>query len=152
MSVEKPISLTIFSRMKTENTMRNYVRDIVVPILPKLKDLIEKVGVRNSPYILGHLEKEYNEEKFRSLKEYQLEKLRTGLKYISGKLKPSAPLRMKTARDCYSSTLDRAGYSDDIKDDMMGHAPVYKMAAHYKGVIDKERLFKINSCLIGISC
>jgi hypothetical protein len=59
---------------------------------------------------------------------------------------------MKTARDCYPETLRIARYDADIRDEMMGHAPVYLMAAHYNGVIDKERLIEINSCLVGITC
>ncbi len=142
--------LISFTRMKTENTMRNYSNDIVVPVLPKLRELIERVGVHNSPFILGHLQKDFSEKKFRGKKVWQLEKIRNGLKSIDEKLKLSVPLRMKTARDCYSETLRRAGYSADIRDEMMGHSPVNVMASHYDGIIEKERLFEINSCLIGI--
>jgi integrase len=144
--------LIIFNRMKTENTMRNHSREIVVPVLPKLRELIEKVGVKNSLYILGHLDNGYNEKTFQFRKDWQLAKIRVGLTYIEEKLKLKIPLRMKTARDCYSETLRRAGYDADIRDEMMGHAPVYLMAAHYNGVIDKERLIEINSCLVGITC
>ena len=66
------------------------------------------------------------------------------------------PHACMTARphDCMTSWMwsrlpaFAAGYSDEIKDELMAHAPVHKMAAHYKGVIDKERLFKIKSCLL----
>ena len=138
--------------MKTENTSRNYARDILVPVFPRLKELIEKIDVNESPFILGKLEVGYDEETFRSRKVYQSAKIRPGLAYISEKLSLSVPLRMKTARDCYSETLRRAGHSAGIRDGMMGHVPASIMAAHYSGIIDKEWLFKINNCLIGINC
>ena len=142
--------LILFTRMKTENTQRNNVRNVVVPILPKLRDLIDKIGVKSSPYILGHLEKGYNDLTFRSQKDWQLQKIRARLDYVNKKLNLSVPFKCKTARDCYASTLQRAGYSDDIIDEGLGHAPLHVMSAHYKGVINKEVLFERNRCLVGI--
>jgi integrase len=137
--------------MKTENTLRNHAKDVIVPIFSEIKALIEKLEVKSSPYILGHLSKGYNENTFRSQKDWQLQKVRRGLKILNDKLKLSVPLKYKTARDCYASTLQRAGFSDDIIDEMMGHAPVHLMAAHYKGFINKEMLFERNKCLVGIN-
>jgi intergrase/recombinase len=94
--------------------------------------------------------KRHNEKTFRSQKDWQLQKIRRGLDSINKRLKLSVPLKYKTARDCYASTLQRAGYSDDIIDEMMGHAPLHVMAAHYKGFINKEILFERNKCLVGI--
>jgi len=74
--------------MKTENTLRNHAKDVIVPIFPEIKALIEKLEVKSSPYILGHLEKGYNEKTFRSQKDWQLQKIRRGLDSIG---KASAP-------------------------------------------------------------
>jgi hypothetical protein len=137
------------TRMKTESTLRNNVRDILVSLFPNLKKLIEKLDVKTSPYVLGHPVKGCDEITFRSKKDWQLQKIRRGLKSLNERLNLSVPLKYKTARDCYSSTLQRAGYSDDIIDEL-GHAPVHLMTAHYKGLIDKEVLFERNRCLIGI--
>lgn len=142
--------LIILSRTKTENTTRNNARDIVIPIIPKLRELIEKIGVKNSPYILGHLQKGYVEKKLRSQKDWQLHKIRTGLNSIDERLNLSVPLKMKTARDCYNNVLKRAGWDQNTRGDMMGHSPGNILAAHYDGVIDKERLFEINSCLVNL--
>jgi integrase len=138
--------LILFTRAKTENTRRNNVRDIVVPVIPSLIKLIEKVGVKSSPFILGILEKGYNEGNLQGKKGWQLEKIRESLKYISSELKLSVDLRLKTARDCYATTLKRAGHPIDVIGEMMGHAPV-QVTDHYLGIIDKKRLFKINRCL-----
>jgi len=64
------------------------------------------------------------------------------------KLKLSVPLKMKTARDCYNNVLKRAGWDQNTRGEMMGHSPGNILAAHYDGVIDKERLFEINSCFL----
>ena len=75
--------LITFSRMKTEDIMRNFARDIVVPVLPRLNDLIKQVGINNSIYILGKLIKGADEGTFRNKKEWQLKKIRAGLIYTS---------------------------------------------------------------------
>jgi len=142
--------LIMLTRMKTENTTRNNARDIVIPIIPKLRELIEKIGVNESPYILGHLKKGYNEKNLRSQKDWQLQKIRVGLNSISSRLKLSVPLKMKTARDCYNNVLKKAGWDQNTRGEMMGHSPGNILAAHYDGVIDKERLFEINSCLVNL--
>lgn len=142
--------LIILSRAKTENTTRNNARDIVIPIIPKLKELIDKIGVKSSPYILGHLQKGYVEKKFRSQKDWQLQKIRVGLNSIDERLNLSVPLKMKTARDCYNNVLKRAGWDQNTRGEMLGHSPGNIIAAHYDGVIDKERLFEINSCLVNL--
>ncbi len=59
---------------------------------------------------------------------------------------------MKTARDCYAEILRSAGYDADLRDEMMEYAPVYLMTAHYNEEINKERIFEINSSLIGLTC
>lgn len=142
--------LIMLTRLKTENTTRNNSRDIVIPVIPKLRELIEKIGDKDSPYVLGHLKKGYNDKNLRSQKDWQLQKIRAGLNSISERLKLSVPLKMKTARDCYNNVLKRAGWDQNTRGDMMGHSPGNILAAHYDGVIDKEKLFEINSCLINL--
>jgi hypothetical protein len=51
----------LFTMSKTENTRRNNVRDIVIPIIPCLKIHIEKIGLKSSAFMLGILEKGYDE-------------------------------------------------------------------------------------------
>jgi hypothetical protein len=40
-------------RKKTETTRKNNVKDIVVPIVDKLQSVLDRVGVKSSPFILG---------------------------------------------------------------------------------------------------
>jgi hypothetical protein len=57
----------IFFRKKTETTRKNNIKPITVPITPKLKDLIDKVGVKDSPFILGLLKEGYADNTYENL-------------------------------------------------------------------------------------
>jgi hypothetical protein len=57
----------IFFRKKKEKTRKNNIKPITVPITPRLQDLIDKVGVKDSPFIIGLLEEGYAENTFENL-------------------------------------------------------------------------------------
>ena len=137
----------IFFRKKTETTRKNNVKEIVVPITADLKKLIGKIGVRNSPYILGKLQDGYSESSFEN-KNHKLKKiLNKELSVISEKLNLSVPLRLKNARDSYASTLRRAKVSKDDIGDMLGHSNSI-VTEHYLSSIDMETTFDINKHLL----
>ncbi len=137
----------VFNRMKTENTRKNNVRDIVVPLYPKLKELIDKIGVKSSPFILGILQEGYNEKTFRNKKDWQQQKVNRNLKYISEKLNLSVELRLKTSRDAYATTLKRSGKSRDEIGEMMGHS-TSQVTDHYLATLDMDKTWEINEGLL----
>ncbi len=137
----------VFNRMKTENTRKNNVRDIVVPLYPKLKELIDKVGVKRSPFILGLLQEGYDEKTFRNKKDWQQQKINRSLKYISEKLNLSVELRLKTSRDAYATTLKRSGKSRDEIGEMMGHS-TSQVTEHYLASLDMDKTWRINEGLL----
>ena len=137
----------IFFRKKTETTRKNNVKEIVVPITADLKKLIEKIGVRKSPYILGKLADGYSESYFENKNHKWKKILNKELSVISEKLNLSVPLRLKNARDSYASTLRRAKVSKDDIGDMLGHANSI-VTEHYLSSIDMETTFDINSHLL----
>ena len=51
-------------RKKTETTRKNNIKDIVVPIDDKLQSMLERVGVKSSPYILGLMKEGYTDSYF----------------------------------------------------------------------------------------
>ena len=136
----------VFTRMKTENTRKNNVRDIVVPISHKLRKIIDKVGVKNSPYVLGILKEGNDEKTFSYKKDWQQQKLNRCLKYISEKLGLSVDLRLKTSRDSYATTLKRAGKSRDEIGEMMGHS-TSQVTEHYLASLDMDKTWGINEGL-----
>jgi site-specific recombinase XerD len=137
----------VFTRLKTENTRRNNVKDIVVPLKPELKQLIDKVGVKSSPFILGILEEGYDEKTFRNKKDWQQQKINKSLKYISEKLELSVNLRLKTSRDSYATTLKRSGKSRDEIGEMLGHS-TSQVTDYYLASLDMDKTWKINEGLL----
>lgn len=54
----------IFTRKKTYTTRKNNIKNIVVPVTKKLQGVIDKVGDKNSPFILGLIKEGYSENTF----------------------------------------------------------------------------------------
>ena len=136
----------VFTRMKTENTRKNNVKDIVVPISPNLRKIIDKVGVKKSPFVLGILEEGYEEKTLANKKDWQQQKLNKCLKFISEKLELSVDLRLKTSRDSYATTLKRSGKSRDEIGEMMGHS-TSQVTEHYLASLDMDKTWEINKGL-----
>lgn len=136
----------IFFRKKTETTRKNNKKDIVVPIHPKLKEVIDKIGVKNSPYILGKLKDGYADSMFENKSKQMKKVINKHLKEIGERLEISVPLRVKTARDSYATTLRRAGVSKDDIGEMLGHSNSI-ITEHYLASIDMESTFEINKHL-----
>ena len=137
----------IFYRKKTESTRNNNIKPITVPITPKLQELIDKLGVKDSPFILGLLKEGYKENTFENLSHKVRSKLNSSLLEISNKLNLSVSLKLKTARDCYATTLKRAGVSKDNIGEMLGHSNSV-VTEHYLASLDIEKTQEINQHIL----
>lgn len=137
----------IFFRKKTEFTRRNNIKPITAPLIPQLQEIIDKVGVTDSPFILGLLKEGYSETTFENLSHKVRSNLNKELLEISTKLKLSVPLKLKSARDCYASTLRRAKVSKDDIGDMLGHSNSI-VTEHYLDSLDLEETFEINKHIL----
>jgi integrase len=137
----------IFFRKKTENTRKNNIKPLTVPVTPKLQEVMDKVGVSDSPFILGLLEEGYAENTFENLSHKIRSILNEDLLEISKKLKLSVPLKLKTARDCYATTLRRAGVSKDDIGEVLGHANSI-VTEHYLASLDIEKTHDINKHIL----
>lgn len=140
-------NVIIFFRMKTETTRKNAIDEIVVPINSKLSELINKIGVKESPFILGKLSDGYLDTSFENKKTKVSKKINKLLNEISIKLNLSVPLKLKTARDSYATTLKRAGISKDVIGEMLGHSNSI-VTEHYLATLDVERVFEVNEVLL----
>lgn len=136
----------VFTRMKTETTRKNISRMIVAPITPKLKELIDKVGVKTSPFILGYFDDDFSDFTFRNKINKVTIPINKKLGEISKKLNLSSELRLKTVRDSYATTLKRAGKSKDEISEMLGHSNSV-VTEHYLANLDMEKTLDINDCL-----
>jgi integrase len=137
----------IFFRKKTETTRKSNKKEIVVPLSPKLKELIEKIGVKDSPFILGKLKDGYSDSMFENKNHKWKKIVNQRLDEISKRLNLSIPLRIKNARDSYAMTLRRAGVSKDNIGDMLGHSNSI-VTEHYLGSMNPETTFDINKHLL----
>lgn len=133
----------IFFRRKTQSTRKNNIKPLTVPITPKLQELIDKVGVKDSPFILGMLEEGFAENTYENLSHKIRSNINEKLLEISKKLNLSVPLKLKTARDCYATTLKRAGVSKDNIGEMLGHSNSV-VTEHYLASLDIEKTHEIN--------
>jgi integrase len=136
----------VFNCLKTDNTRRNNVRDIVVPLYSKLRELIDKVGTKSSPFILGVLQEGYDEKTFRNKKDWQQQKINKSFKFISEKLSLSVDLKLKTSRDAYATSLKRSGKSKDEIGEMMGHSNS-QVTEFYLASLDMDKTWGINEGL-----
>ena len=66
---------------------------------------------------------------------------------ITEKLNLTSPLRLSKARECYATTLFRAGKSVDKICDMMGQSTVTVTKNHYVGSMDANEIFEMNDVL-----
>jgi hypothetical protein len=116
------------------------------PITRKLQEVIDKIGVKDSPFILGVLQEGYSESTFENKSHKMRQTINRNLAKISKKLNLSVTLKIKSARDCYASTLRRAGVSTDVIGENMGHAYL-EMTAHYVDSMSLEDTHKVNEVL-----
>ena len=137
-----------FFRKKTENTRKSFKKEIIVPIDIKIEKLINKIGVRDSDFILGKLKNGYSETTFSNLNGKMRKLLNGELNTISNKLNLSVLLQLKTARDTYATVLKRSNeISVDNISKMLGHSNAI-VTKNYLGSMDIEFQREVNKHLI----
>lgn len=136
-----------FFRKKTETTRKSNRKKIMVPLTNELKSLIDKVGVKDSAFILGKLKEGYTDNMFDNKSHKWKAIINAQLELITQKLNLSVPLRTKSARDSYATTLNRAGVSKDKIGEMLGHANSI-VTEHYIASLDRETVFQVNKHLL----
>jgi integrase len=136
-----------FTRKKTESTRRNNKKKITVPLTDKLKESIEKVGDKSSPFLLGSLKEGYNESFFRNRNHKVKQQINRNLKDIKEQLNLSRPLNLGCARDCYATSLDRSNIPREKISQMLGHSNVI-ITEHYLDGLDPDDTFDINRSIL----
>lgn len=133
----------VFYRWKTRRTRKNNIKPIQCHITKGIKYLLEKIGDKNSSYILGKLKEGSNEititNKCKKLKKIY----NNHLIDLSKKLNLSVPLLTQTARDCYATTLYRKRVSKEEIGEMLGHSNSL-VTEHYLAGLDIEKVKRIN--------
>jgi len=137
----------VFTRRKTETTRKNNIKPIISPYTEKIKEVLDKIGDKNSPFILGKLKDGYSESTFNNCSHKNRQKINKSLSFLTEKLNLSVPLKIESARDCYATTLHRADKSIEQISEMLGHSNVI-VTSHYLGSITPERTFQINEVIM----
>jgi len=135
-----------FTRKKTEGTRKSNRKPIIVPLTEKLKDSIDRVGDKSSPYILGKIDEGYDEIQFKDRSKKVRKQINRKLRDIRDNLQLSQPLTLGSARDCYANTLDRNDVNIKKISQMLGHSNVV-VTEHYLSGLNPDETFGINDSI-----
>lgn len=136
-----------FYRKKTETTRKKNVKQITIPRTTLVNELLDKLGKKDSPFVLGLLKEGYSEETFVNKSNKVRGELNDHLKVLTEKLNLSHPLRINKARECYATTLRRAKKPIDRISDGMGHSSIAVTMNYYVGNMSSEEIFELNDAL-----
>ena len=137
----------IFFRKKTENTKKKLAQEVVIPIDEKVQRLLDKVGDKESQFVLGLLNEGYGESTFSNLSKKIRNRINQSLLSLSSRLNLSIILKTQNARDVYATVLRRSGVPIDQISEMLSHSNT-TVTKHYLGSLDTETVHRINENLI----
>ena len=133
----------VFFRRKTELTTIKNVKQIRAPLIPGAIELVEKLGVKSSPFILGQLPEDYSENTLVNKSDKMRKVINRNLRFLTDKLNLSKPLTLETARDCYATCLKRSGKPIEKISEMLGHSNIL-VTQHYLGGMNLDETFDTN--------
>lgn len=121
-------------------------QSIKIPITDRLKVLLVILGKRDSPYVLGLIKDGASESQIMNRKEKVGKLLNKHLDEIGCRLNLSVPLRTKTTRDAYATTLKKGDVSIEKIAEMLGQTSTAVTRRHLDS-FDQEVVHKVNSVL-----
>lgn len=136
----------VIQREKTRNTVSTKPVFVRIPIVEGLKKLLNVIGNRNSPYVLGYLREDMTEAQILERKRRVARLMNPHLKEIGRRLNFSVELLSETSRDAYATTLKRNGRSIEEIAEMLGHSTI-TCTKHYLAQFEDDKLHSINSLL-----
>ena len=138
----------VFIRHKTRKTRRNNIRPIKVGITDKIQSVLNKIGDKESPFVLGLLNDGYDEVYLKNKTKKFRGKVNSNLKKISKKLNLSVSLDISLARDSYANTLKRANINTLKISEQMGHSDPKVTSRHYLDMFDQDTLDEVNDSIM----
>ena len=136
----------VIRREKTKRTMRVNPQSIKIPITDKLRYLLGILGKRESPYVLGLIKEGATESQIMNRKEKVGKLINKHLDEIGCRLNLSVPLRTKTARDAYATSLKKGDVSIEKIAEMLGQTST-AVTRRYLDSFDQEEVYRINEKL-----
>ena len=138
----------VFIRHKTKKTRRNNIRPIKVGITDKIQSVLDKVGDKESSFVLGLLKDDYDDVYLNNKNQKLKVKINSNLKKISKKLNLSVSLDISLARDSYANTLKRANINTLKISEQMGHSNPKTTSRHYLDMFDQDTLDEVNDSIM----
>lgn len=136
----------VIQRQKTKNTTSSRPVFIRIPLVDNLKVLIEKVGNKNSPYVLGFLREQMSEKQIIEKKRRVAKMMNTNLKNIGKRLNLSIEFLSETSRDAYATTLKKNGRTIEEIAEMLGHSSI-TCTRNYLAQFEETQIYSINQGL-----
>jgi integrase len=136
----------VIQRQKTKNTTSSRPVFIRIPLVDNLKVLIEKVGNKNSEYVLGFLREQMSETQILEKKCRVAKMMNANLKVIGKRLNLSIELLSETSRDAYATTLKKNGRSIEEIAEMLGHSST-TCTRNYLAQFEENQIHSINQGL-----
>ncbi len=136
----------VYYRKKTETTQTINKRPVRVALNEVVQQSLNKLGKKDSPFVLGLLKEGYSETTISNKSNKDRLIINRHLKSIEERLKLSATLRLSSARDCYATCLKRAVTPTQIICEQLVHSSV-SVTENYLGTMNIEELVKINSII-----
>jgi integrase len=136
----------VIQREKTKTTTSTRPVFIRIPVIDRLSSLLDKLGKRESPYVLGILREGMSESQILEKRRKLSNLMNPHLKEIGKRLGFSIELLSETSRDAYATTLKRNGRSMEEIAEMLGHSSIV-CTRNYLAQFEDSQLHDINSAL-----
>jgi integrase len=139
----------IFTRHKTKRTRRNNIRPIKIRISDKIQTLLDKIGDKESPFVLGLINDPNYTSTYLDNRNHKLKGIiNTHLKRLGKRLDLCMSLDISLARDSYANTLKRAGTNPLKISENMNHSDPRTTTLHYLDNFDQAVLDDANEALL----
>jgi hypothetical protein len=139
----------VFYRHKTLKTRRNNIRPIQVVINPKVQKLIDKIGDKDSPYVIGQIKQVNYTEQYLLERNHKLKgRYNTRLKSLGKRLGLTLSLDISMARDAYANTHKRAGTNLLKISESMNHSDPRTTTLHYLDNFEFDSDIDVNDVLL----
>ena len=137
----------VIQRQKTKNTNSSRPVFIRIPLVENLKVLLEKIGNKNSPYVIGFLKDGMSESQILEKKRKVAKLMNVYLKPLGKRLNFPIELLSETSRDAYATTLKKDGRSIEEIAEMLGHSSI-TCTRNYLAQFEENQVHSINQGLI----
>jgi len=139
----------VFYRHKTLKTRRNNIRPIEVIINSKVQKLLDKIGDKDSPYVIGQIKQVNYTDQYLLERNHKLKgRYNARLKKLGQKLGLTLSLDISMARDAYANTHKRAGTNPLKISESMNHSDPRTTTLHYLDNFEFDSDVDVNEVLL----